>query len=176
MIHEFTFKMFFNLAFWHWLFYRLNNGWIIKIGRGLDYFKATQNNFCIGYCDYDLRQCHETTIDIFHKKTVKPTSWQLTLWTPWWNQWIKLGLLKGFRHLWHISMSLIFFFTCLSYIFNISLCIKLFASTRNFVCWVCTLHSICNTCFLFMGIKLACIILLYVLYRSYQCIITWHQM
>uniref|UniRef100_A0A8C4X0D9 MIT, microtubule interacting and transport, domain containing 1 n=1 Tax=Eptatretus burgeri TaxID=7764 RepID=A0A8C4X0D9_EPTBU len=45
---------------------RFNNGWIIKIGRGLDYFKKHQGRFSIGYWDYDLRQCHETTVDIFH--------------------------------------------------------------------------------------------------------------
>lgn len=48
---------------------RLDNGWIIKIGRGLDYFKPT-GKFSLGYCDFDLRPCHKTTIDIFHKKYV----------------------------------------------------------------------------------------------------------
>ncbi|XP_052796929.1 MIT domain-containing protein 1-like [Mya arenaria] len=47
---------------------RFNNGWIIKIGRGLDMYKATQGKFVIGFCDFDLRKCHETTIDIFHQK------------------------------------------------------------------------------------------------------------
>ena len=42
-----------------------DNGWIIKIGRGLDYFKASTGKFCIGYCDFDLRKCHETTVDIY---------------------------------------------------------------------------------------------------------------
>ncbi|XP_032878451.1 MIT domain-containing protein 1 isoform X2 [Amblyraja radiata] len=52
---------------------RFNNGWIIKIGRGLDYFKKTQGRFSIGYCDFDLRHCHETTVDIFHVKHTKNT-------------------------------------------------------------------------------------------------------
>ncbi|XP_055493156.1 MIT domain-containing protein 1 isoform X2 [Leucoraja erinacea] len=52
---------------------RFNNGWIIKIGRGLDYFKKTQSRFSIGYCDFDLRHCHETTVDIFHVKHTKNT-------------------------------------------------------------------------------------------------------
>ena len=52
-------------------FSRFNNGWIIKIGRGLDYFKATPTKFCLGYCDFDLRQCHQTTIDIMHRKHTK---------------------------------------------------------------------------------------------------------
>ncbi|KAM8749264.1 MIT domain-containing protein 1 [Acanthopagrus latus] len=50
---------------------RFNNGWIIKIGRGLDYFKRPKGRFSIGYCDYDLRQCHETSVDIFHTKHTK---------------------------------------------------------------------------------------------------------
>ncbi|XP_059820458.1 MIT domain-containing protein 1 isoform X3 [Hypanus sabinus] len=50
---------------------RFNNGWMIKIGRGLDYFKKTKGRFSIGYCDFDLRHCHETTVDIFHIKHTK---------------------------------------------------------------------------------------------------------
>ncbi|XP_040057612.2 MIT domain-containing protein 1 [Gasterosteus aculeatus] len=50
---------------------RFDNGWIIKIGRGLDYFKRPKGRFSVGYCDYDLRQCHETSIDIFHTKHTK---------------------------------------------------------------------------------------------------------
>ncbi|XP_016076790.1 PREDICTED: MIT domain-containing protein 1 isoform X2 [Miniopterus natalensis] len=47
---------------------RFNNGWMIKIGRGLDYFKKPQGRFSLGYCDFDLRPCHETTVNIFHNK------------------------------------------------------------------------------------------------------------
>nr|XP_036850523.1 MIT domain-containing protein 1 isoform X3 [Manis javanica] len=50
---------------------RFNNGWMIKIGRGLDYFKKPQSRFSLGYCDFDLRPCHETTVDIFHNKHTK---------------------------------------------------------------------------------------------------------
>ncbi|XP_067371783.1 MIT domain-containing protein 1 [Channa argus] len=50
---------------------RFDNGWIIKIGRGLDYFKKPKGRFSLGYCDYDLRQCQETTVDIFHTKHTK---------------------------------------------------------------------------------------------------------
>ncbi|XP_067264744.1 MIT domain-containing protein 1 isoform X1 [Chanodichthys erythropterus] len=53
---------------------RFNNGWIIKIGRGLDYFKKPKGRFSLGYCDYDLRECHETTMDVFHTKHTKKTS------------------------------------------------------------------------------------------------------
>ncbi|PIK61071.1 putative MIT domain-containing protein 1-like [Apostichopus japonicus] len=49
---------------------RFNNGWIIKIGRGLDYF-VNCGKFSIGYCNFNLRHCHETTIDIFHSKHLK---------------------------------------------------------------------------------------------------------
>jgi len=42
-----------------------DNGWIIKIGRGLDYFKRHKGPFSIGFCDMDLRECHKTTIDIY---------------------------------------------------------------------------------------------------------------
>jgi len=44
----------------------LNNGWHIKIGRGLDYFQSLKGEyFCIGAFDLDLRECLQTTIDIF---------------------------------------------------------------------------------------------------------------
>ncbi|XP_077518713.1 MIT domain-containing protein 1-like isoform X1 [Amblyomma americanum] len=49
---------------------RLDTGWIIKIGRGLDYFRPTPNKFSLGFFDHDLRACHETTVDIFHKNYV----------------------------------------------------------------------------------------------------------
>ncbi|XP_078602182.1 MIT domain-containing protein 1-like isoform X1 [Branchiostoma floridae x Branchiostoma japonicum] len=54
---------------------RFSNGWIIKIGRGLDIFKPTKGPFQIGFCDYDLRECHETTVDIFHNKHLKTTTY-----------------------------------------------------------------------------------------------------
>ncbi|KAK3100122.1 hypothetical protein FSP39_015084 [Pinctada imbricata] len=57
---------------------RFNNGWIVKIGRGLDMYKATENNFCIGFCDFDLRKCHKTTVDIFHKDYVSSASDSVT--------------------------------------------------------------------------------------------------
>ncbi|XP_035742186.1 MIT domain-containing protein 1-like isoform X2 [Vespa mandarinia] len=51
----------------------LSNGWIIKIGRGLDYFKAPNGKFVLGYCDLELRSCQETTVDIFHSSQLKDT-------------------------------------------------------------------------------------------------------
>ena len=45
-----------------------NNGWIIKIGRGLDYFKAPKGRISIGFCDFYLRECNETTIDVYNSE------------------------------------------------------------------------------------------------------------
>jgi len=50
---------------------RLDNGWVIKIGRGLDYFRAPDGRFSLGYCDYDLRPCYATTVNIFHSSQVR---------------------------------------------------------------------------------------------------------
>lgn len=49
---------------------RLDTGWVIKIGRGLDIYKSCEK-FSLGFCDMELRQCHETTVDIFHRKAMK---------------------------------------------------------------------------------------------------------
>lgn len=44
---------------------RLNNGWVIKIGRGLDFYQKPNGYFDIGVFDLSLRKCMETKIDIF---------------------------------------------------------------------------------------------------------------
>lgn len=44
---------------------------MIKIGRGLDYFKAPEGKFVLGSCDLELRRCMETTVDIFHKNQLQ---------------------------------------------------------------------------------------------------------
>ncbi|XP_072945531.1 MIT domain-containing protein 1-like [Epargyreus clarus] len=49
----------------------ISTGWIIKIGRGLDIYKAPESKFSLGVYEYDLRPCHETTVDIIHSKNVK---------------------------------------------------------------------------------------------------------
>ncbi|KAH0554743.1 MIT domain-containing protein 1-like [Cotesia glomerata] len=49
----------------------LSNGWVIKIGRGLDYFKAPEGKFSLGACDMALRATLETTVDIFHRNEIK---------------------------------------------------------------------------------------------------------
>ncbi|GAB1606672.1 MIT domain-containing protein 1-like [Argonauta hians] len=49
---------------------RFNNGYVVKIGRGLDYFKNVPH-FTLGAYEYNLRPCLETTINIFHTSQMK---------------------------------------------------------------------------------------------------------
>lgn len=44
---------------------RLDNGWIIKIGRGLDFYQKPGGWFEVGATDLSLRKCLETKVDIF---------------------------------------------------------------------------------------------------------------
>lgn len=44
---------------------RLDNGWIIKIGRGLDFYQKPGGWFEIGCHDLSLRKCLETKVDIY---------------------------------------------------------------------------------------------------------------
>ena len=44
---------------------RLDNGWVVKIGRGFDIYQKPGDWFEIGSNDLDLRPCLETTEDIF---------------------------------------------------------------------------------------------------------------
>ena len=44
---------------------RLDNGWIIKLGRGLDFYQKPESWFAIGASDFSLRKCLETKVDIF---------------------------------------------------------------------------------------------------------------
>ncbi len=44
---------------------RLDNGWVIKIGRGLDFYQRPGSWFEIGTNDLTLRKCLETKVDIF---------------------------------------------------------------------------------------------------------------
>jgi len=48
---------------------RLDNGWIIKIGRGLDFFQKPASWFEIGANDLTLRKCLETKVDIYKGTT-----------------------------------------------------------------------------------------------------------
>jgi len=44
---------------------RLDNGWVIKIGRGLDFYQKPGGWFEVGISDLSLRKCLETKVDIF---------------------------------------------------------------------------------------------------------------
>lgn len=45
---------------------RLDNGWVIKIGRGLDFYQKPGSWFELGNHDLSLRKCLETKVDIYH--------------------------------------------------------------------------------------------------------------
>ena len=46
---------------------RIDNGWVVKIGRGLDFYQKSANWFEIGTNDLSLRKCLETKVDIFRQ-------------------------------------------------------------------------------------------------------------
>jgi len=46
---------------------KLDNGWIIKIGRGLDIYQRPDNWYSIGASDFDLRLCLETSVDVYRE-------------------------------------------------------------------------------------------------------------
>ncbi|MBA8801276.1 ATP-dependent Lon protease [Agrobacterium sp. RC10-4-1] len=50
---------------------RLDNGWVIKIGRGLDFYQKPGGWFEIGSHDLSLRKCLETKVDIFRGITTR---------------------------------------------------------------------------------------------------------
>jgi ATP-dependent Lon protease len=48
---------------------KINNGWNIKMGRGLDYFQSLSGNFFqVGANDLDLRPCLEANFDFYRGK------------------------------------------------------------------------------------------------------------
>ena len=47
---------------------RIDNGWAIKIGRGLDFYQRPDGWFTIGSNDLSLRPCLETSVDIYQSK------------------------------------------------------------------------------------------------------------
>lgn len=48
---------------------RLNNGWVIKIGRGLDFYQKPGGWYELGANDLSLRKCLETKVDIFKEES-----------------------------------------------------------------------------------------------------------
>jgi ATP-dependent Lon protease len=51
---------------------RLDNGWVIKIGRGLDFYQKPGGWFEVGANDLGLRKCLETKVDIFRRVAAGP--------------------------------------------------------------------------------------------------------
>jgi ATP-dependent Lon protease len=47
---------------------RIDNGWVIKIGRGLDFYQKPGGWFEVGSHDLSLRKCLETKVDIFRSE------------------------------------------------------------------------------------------------------------
>ena len=50
---------------------RLDNGWVIKIGRGLDFYQRPSSWFEVGASDLSLRKCLETKVDIYKVEIAK---------------------------------------------------------------------------------------------------------
>lgn len=53
---------------------RIDNGWVIKIGRGLDFYQKPNSWFEIGVNDLSLRKCLETKVDIYRYDELKNTA------------------------------------------------------------------------------------------------------
>jgi ATP-dependent Lon protease len=51
---------------------RLDNDWIIKIGRGLDFYQKPDGWFTVGATDLNLRRCLETKVDVFRAPSPPP--------------------------------------------------------------------------------------------------------
>jgi len=49
---------------------RIDNGWTIKIGRGLDFYQRPDSWSAIGVHDFSLRRCLETKVDIFNAGSI----------------------------------------------------------------------------------------------------------
>ena len=46
---------------------RIDDSWVIKIGRGLDFYQRPEGWFTIGANDFSLRPCLETKVDVYKK-------------------------------------------------------------------------------------------------------------
>jgi ATP-dependent Lon protease len=47
---------------------QIDNGWTVKIGRGLDFYQRPNGWSSIGATDLGLRKCRETKVDIFRRR------------------------------------------------------------------------------------------------------------
>lgn len=48
---------------------RFSNGWIIKIGRGLDIYHKPESWVSVEAADFSMRRCRQTKVDIFREST-----------------------------------------------------------------------------------------------------------
>jgi ATP-dependent Lon protease len=46
---------------------QFDNGWVVKIGRGLDFYQKPTSYFEVGALDLNLRKCLETKVDIYKR-------------------------------------------------------------------------------------------------------------
>ena len=72
---------------------RFDNGWVIKIDRGLDIYMPAESWFSIGFCDFDLRPCRETVVHIFRRPIVNNVWATLLNSRHWFNVLRKLSFL-----------------------------------------------------------------------------------
>jgi len=49
----------------------LDNGWTIKVGRGLDFYQKPEGWYAVGASDLSLRRCLETKVDIFRTPSAR---------------------------------------------------------------------------------------------------------
>jgi ATP-dependent Lon protease len=47
---------------------RIDNGWVVKIGRGLDFYQKPDGWFAVGANDLSLRKCLETKVDVYREQ------------------------------------------------------------------------------------------------------------
>lgn len=47
---------------------RLDNGWIIKVGRGLDFYQKPDSWVSVAAADFSLRSCRQTKVDVFKRQ------------------------------------------------------------------------------------------------------------
>ena len=50
---------------------RLDNGWTIKVGRGLDFYQKPEGWYAVGASDLSLRRCLETKVDVFRTPSAR---------------------------------------------------------------------------------------------------------
>jgi hypothetical protein len=49
---------------------RFDNGWTVKIGRGLDIYYKPENWISVEAADFSLRRCKQTKVDIYHLSSI----------------------------------------------------------------------------------------------------------